>query len=218
MNTPNDFIRGGAQSYVARIGLPRIVEGHYVGVSQALARIIAVEYDLLPVKEEGYAVKEAYKALSKEVLDQFFWVEYEMGINLEPWTKAGQPYQDSRQMMQDVRDNFHLYYFTGGEEHPALGHTNLAFRAVHDIFGHCAEGFAFGPRGEENAWIHHSMMFSPLAQRALTTETRGQNSWFNFGPHSHLPACDRPFADQKVALLPSWCWDWRATLFAQMHG
>ena len=99
-------------------------------------------------------------------------------------------------------------------EHPVL--ANDLFRWVHDAFGHGIEPHQFGPLGEDNAYREHMSMFSPLAQRALTTETRGQNSWVNFGPHivredgtvpkkgdpDYIPPADRPFADQKIALLP----------------
>jgi hypothetical protein len=60
---------------------------------------------------------------------------------------------------------------------------NDLFRGVHDILGHSAEGFQFGPRGEENAYRSHASMFSPLARQAMATETRGQNSWLNYGPN-----------------------------------
>lgn len=59
---------------------------------------------------------------------------------------------------------------------------NDLFRAVHDVFGHSAEGYQFGQRGEENAYRSHYGMFTPLARGAMATETRGQNSWVNFGP------------------------------------
>jgi hypothetical protein len=58
--------------------------------------------------------------------------------------------------------------------------VNDIFRAVHDFFGHAELGNGFGAIGEENAWRCHSTMFSPAALRALTTETKGQNSWVNF--------------------------------------
>ena len=94
--------------------------------------------------------------------------------------------------------------------------VNDLFRAVHDYFGHTKEGFQFGPKGEENAWRVHSLMYSPSARRAMTTETRGQNSWVNFnqslrrkdgsvpvrGDEDFVPLQDRPFAEQKTALLP----------------
>ena len=57
-------------------------------------------------------------------------------------------------------------------------------------------------------------MFSPEARKAMTTETRGQNSWVNFGRHNYdaagnyknIPAAKRPYAQQKVALLPEEFW------------
>jgi hypothetical protein len=188
-------------------------------VDKRRAKTIAVAYHCLPEEDSSYTVKDAYEALVDELVDQWQFI-VAAGYDLEPWRQDGQPYANSAEMRKDVRENKHLYFFTGGEPHPYLndehdetGYTgNEMLRAVHDIFGHAAEGYGFGERGEENAWIHHSMMFSPLAQKALTTETRGQNSWVNFGPHSHLPVTERPYADQKVALLPEWVCDWKEAL------
>lgn len=117
--------------------------------------------------------------------------------------------------------------FDGPADNPLLERTGITingytltyndvFRAVHDVFGHASGGFGFGPRGEENAWRKHVRMFSPLAARAMTTETRGQNSWVNYGPHlrrpdgyvpkrsdaDFIPLDQRPFAKQKTGLLP----------------
>lgn len=95
--------------------------------------------------------------------------------------------------------------------------VNDEFRAVHDYFGHGQRGFQFGPRGERNAYVEHSTMFSPQARKALTTETHGQNSWVNAGRHlrradgslpvkgdpDFVPVTSRPYADQKTGLLPN---------------
>jgi hypothetical protein len=220
MNTPNEYVRTLAQSYVWRQSLAPVIEGHYVSVSPETGRAIAAEFDLLPT----YSIdaREAYRRMAAEVVQQYRYAEA-AGIRFEPWTAEGQPYQNSAEMCADVQDNRHLYFFTGGEPHPFLGERsgigdltyNDCFRAIHDLFGHAAEGYQFGPRGEENAWIHHSQMFTELAQRALTTETRGQNSWVNFGPQSHLPVTERPYAEQKAALLPAWVADWRKCLAEQ---
>lgn len=44
----------------------------------------------------------------------------------------------------------------------------------------------------------------------MTTETRGQNSWLNFGPYAehnkNASARDTVYADQKVGLMPDWTW------------
>ncbi len=147
-----------------------------------------------------------------------------------PTTRSmAQPYATiSAEMCGDVRSHRHLYFYQGGDPHLLLRRLDAAtglslndkFRAIHDLFGHAAEGCGFGPRGEENAWLKHSQMFSRDAQKALTTETRGQNSWFNFGRHNydsagnHLnrPRPDRPFAIQKVALLPEEFMDFKAVM------
>lgn len=94
--------------------------------------------------------------------------------------------------------------------------VNDLFRFVHDFFGHSERGNSFGPIGEENAWDVHARMYTPVARRAMTTETRGQNSWVNFGPQmrnakggiiqkgepGYLSPKDRVFAEQKIGLMP----------------
>ena len=88
--------------------------------------------------------------------------------------------------------------------------ANDLFRAVHDAFGHGLEGAGFRARGEENAWQAHSRLFTGAAIGAMTSETRGQNSWVNFGPNGEsnrtASAEDTVFADQKVGLMPEWTW------------
>lgn len=217
---PNDSLRGLAQDYCLIAGFDAPVEDHYVHVDESRAVRIARNYESLPSVSKSIIAKWSYEALALETKRQWEMITIFGHYRLEPWVQDGQPYADSEEMCADLRENRHLYFFTGGEPHPFLGtvdeetgfNANEMLRAVHDVFGHAAEGYGFGPRGEENAWIHHSMMFSPMAQHALTTETRGQNSWVNFGPYSHLPVEDRPYADQKVALLPMWCADWKGAL------
>lgn len=96
--------------------------------------------------------------------------------------------------------------------------VNDLFRIVHDIFGHAMDGNGFGPIGEDKAWFCHLNMFTPLAAAALSMETRGQNCWVNFGSHMRnahgelytrndknwLSPGERPFAEQKMNLLPSY--------------
>jgi len=88
--------------------------------------------------------------------------------------------------------------------------NNDLFRAVHDAFGHGLEGAGFRARGEENAWQAHAKLFRGPALRALTTETRGQNSWLNYGPYGAknrtAGVLDTVFADQKMGLMPEFTW------------
>jgi hypothetical protein len=136
------------------------------------------------------------------------------------------PYKSSEDLIKDIRDNNQMSYYPtssgfGSAEsanHPLLQKTkemyngepmpaNDIFRIVHDYFGHGKKGVGFGPVGEENAWRTHREMFSPEAARALTTETRGQNSWVNFGPkgeHNRAKPAETIYAEQKAGLLPEW--------------
>ena len=224
---PNPVIRGLADNYNTQRNLAPITHGHYVPVDESLAQKIAEAYDELPEIDRSPETLNAYQALAKEVSDQWDFAVKNLGIKFEPWVGEGQPYANSLEMVQDVRDNNHLYFFQGGDPHPFLNEldpktgftANDKFRAVHDLFGHASEGYQFGPRGEENAWIKHSQMFSPEARRALSTETRGQNSWVNFGTQNYeggvnknIPAKDRPYAVQKSALLPEELTDWNSAI------
>jgi hypothetical protein len=89
-------------------------------------------------------------------------------------------------------------------------YANDLFRAVHDAFGHGLEGSGFRARGEENAWQAHIRLFKGSAKAAITSETRGQNSWLNYGPNGeanrNAKVEDTVFADQKTGLMPAWTW------------
>jgi hypothetical protein len=89
-------------------------------------------------------------------------------------------------------------------------YANDLFRAVHDAFGHGLEFAGFRARGEENAWQAHVRLFTGSAVAAITTETRGQNSWLNYGPHGEnnrtAKVEDTIFADQKTGLMPEFTW------------
>jgi hypothetical protein len=172
-----------------------------------IAGEIADEYDRLISNPNDPQVIAAYKKLSEEVDDQFRFLTEEKGVKIEfvdkdPYVKMidGREVPDAQAMMKDVMENNSLkvYKTADDQAHPILSkEINDKFRAVHDFFGHAASGRSFQGDGEEAAWISHSMMFSPLARRAMTTETRGQNSWVN-----KYSTDEKPFADQKAGLLP----------------
>jgi hypothetical protein len=226
---PNEFIRKVAQAYNYEYRLGTIIKDLYVAVDVHRARRIADLYEALPVDDSGNpAVCKAYHQLGEEIKEQWDFAIKAAGMTFEPWMRAGQPYPNSVEMCRDIRRYRHLYFYQGGNPHPLLGKADPAtglslndkFRAIHDLFGHAAEGYGFGPWGEESAWLKHSQMFSREAQKALTTETRGQNSWVNFGVHNYdsagnhknIPLQDRPYAVQKVALLPAEVTDFKAVI------
>jgi hypothetical protein len=232
---PNEFVRKAAQAYNEKYGFRKINDGLYVAVDISRARRIADAYESLPINDSGNpVVRRAYYQLAEEIEQQWNFALDVMGMTFEPWRFEGQPYNtNSAEMCGDVRNNRHLYFFQGGNPHPLLGKVDPAiglsmndkFRAIHDLFGHAGEGYGFGPRGEENTWIKHSQMFRAEAQKALTTETRGQNSWINFGAHNFdlagnhksTPLKDRPYAVQKVALLPEEFMDFKAVMESTLN-
>lgn len=173
------------------------------------ASAIATLYGKLRHTPLDTAVAAAYAQFKAECLEQFEMLERLVSVDLS----TANPYADSITMFADIR-NGRLKVFSGGAipaNHPLADLSpvgisyNEVFRAVHDYFGHYVAQTGFGPIGEDAAFREHRAMFSPKALRALTTETRGQNCYFNFGSHSLRPASERPYPDQKAGLLPVWC-------------
>ena len=204
------------------------------------AKKIADAYEKLKNNPYDSKVRASYDALIEQLVEQYRFLK-ENGYNFTPHKGDGEPYVSSQQMLKDLRDNKHLSFLPtstafgenppSNEDTPLLKKTkfrengypmmaNDLFRTVHDVFGHGPDGVQFGPLGEENAWRAHSGLFTDEAQGALTTETRGQNSWVNFGKHIRRPdgsipkkgeqgfiaPQDKPFAEQKVNLLPKEFW------------
>jgi hypothetical protein len=204
------------------------------------SKAIADEFDKMVHAPNDPEVKAAYNQLAKEVNDQYQML-LDDGVKFEYYRGKGEPYKSSKEMAKDLKENKRLKVlategnFGQGDitpeelaENPMLQSTefidengkkllvNDVFRAVHDYFGHGSTGTGFGAIGEEGAWDAHAKMLSPLARRALTTETRGQNSWVNFGRQlrrpdgtipqkgdvDYVPPGKREFAEQKIGLLP----------------
>ncbi len=191
---------------------------------------IADAFSEMPHAPSDPKVASSYAALNGEVEKQYDFLVNKAGVKMEPWTQPGQPYAGSAEMVDDVRKNNHLFYFPSEsgfgdgviQDNPLLekGANGLVYndqlRAVHDYFGHARKGNQFGPKGEEAAYLDHRSMMPEDAHGALTTETRGQNSWVNFGPQMRnaegdllqkgepgwLAPPDRAYADQKTGLLP----------------
>jgi hypothetical protein len=222
---PNGDVQKLAENYASRAGIDKDPHQGLMSVDPEQAKQVADAYQKLEHNPNDPETKDAYDALIRETKSQWDAAKA-AGYKLEPWDGPGQPYAHSTEMAKDVRDNKHLFYFQGGdipESHPLggidpeTGETyNNIFRAVHDLFGHAKNGYEFGPRGEENAFLAHSRMYSDKAVPALLTETKGQNSWVNFGEHlrdekgnvpkkgmaGYVSPAERPYADQKAGILP----------------
>lgn len=228
-------MRAVARSYMQQAGLPYNPPTKYAKVDPARAKRIAAAYEAMPHNPDDPLTKASYAAMIRETMAQYQAAKA-AGFRAEFWNPAEQqdPYQASpRLAVEDVRKNHHMWvyptldgYGSGAgitedeaRRNPMLqltGETwngipvtvNDIFRAIHDYYGHAKEGVGFRHDGEENAWRAHASMFSPLARLAMTTETRGQNSWLNFGPHGEKNQTarteDTVFAPQKMGILPHW--------------
>jgi hypothetical protein len=231
---PIGFLKDAANEYMQKSGLEYHEPQGYAKLDKDRAQRIAQEFDKEVHNPNDPAVKASYEALAKETLAQWDVLK-SSGVKVE-WVKPGQadPYASSPRMAaMDVAENKHWWGYPtdlgfGSDEeskkynadNPLLKSVpgeiidgrpvvvNDVFRIVHDMFGHLKEGNGFRAEGEENAWRSHSAMFSDLARPAMTNETRGQNSWVNFGPYGEknrtASAADTHFAPQKVGLLPGW--------------
>jgi hypothetical protein len=191
--------RDGAKEYAFKAGIKQddSIDYQKTVANRARAARIADAYDELPtVQEEAFP---AYTALATEVEAQYEYMTKTMGIKVE--FVDTDPYKTSREMFADVsKGTLKVLRTASTGSHPFFtDEQNDKFRAVHDFFGHAATGRGFGQDGEESAWVHHSQMFTETARGALTTETRGQNSWYN--------SRGKVFAEQKVALLPKEFWE-----------
>jgi hypothetical protein len=207
----------------------------YAKADAGRARRIAAAYDAMKDDPNDPLTKASYDAMIKETMAQYEHAK-KAGLKVEFWNpeKDKDPYGASpRLATEDVRNNHHMWVFPthagygsgdpinedDAKKNPLLqltGETwngipvtvNDVFRAVHDYYGHAKEGVGFRADGEENAWRSHASMYSPLARMAMTSETRGQNSWLNYGPHGEKNRTarteDTVFAPQKIGVLPHW--------------
>lgn len=159
----------------------------------------------VPDPKDEAATRASYDALNREVRQQYQAI-LDAGYKIE--VVEHDPYKNSQEMRDDIKNNRRLKVLAAPEgHHPYMSKEDTEmFRAVHDFFGHAAEGHQFGVNGEEGAFHVHASMFSPEALGAMHTETRAQNAWFHYGPYRHLPVGERPFAPQKAGILPRELW------------
>ena len=223
-------IEEAALAYMKKRGMDTSKFTEYPPFSEERAKFIAAAYDMMSHSPQNKDVKRAYDAMIQETMDQYNSLK-NSGIDFT-FMKEGMddPYAASPALgYQDLVERGNLYVFPTdfgfgtsaafdpktnplltkvgkvGDKEDAV--ANDAFRAVHDVFGHFGSGNPFfRHKGEERAFLEHSRMYSPEAQGAMTSETRGQNSWLNFGPYGAANRTastpDTIFADQKSGLMP----------------
>jgi hypothetical protein len=222
---PDNKVKQVAESYAKSKGI-KLSPTPAVNVNPEHGKQIASSYEGMKHSPGDPAVQKAYGALINETMDQFNHIK-NSGLKISK-IKPGManPYKNSKDVMHDIHNNNHLWFFPteGGfgsegsapKDHPLLTPTKIlhegspllandVFRIVHDYFGHAKEGHTFGPKGEHSAFLTHKQMYSPEAQKALATETMGQNNTVNFGKHGEENRKNPQktvYADQKAGLLP----------------
>jgi hypothetical protein len=204
----------------------------YAEVDPARATKLAEQYQLMQNNPSDLKAKKAYDAMINETMDQYEALR-KAGYKFNFMPESGDIYGNPRNAINDIVLNKQLSVFPteqgfGGpsaakalEANPLLMRVgekwqgkdvtaNDIFRAVHDVFGHAKHGVGFRAGGEENAFQAHARMYSPEALPAVTSETRGQNSWVNFGPFGAQNRIASPslteYAEQKTGLMQPWTW------------
>lgn len=241
-----------AEAYMKENGIEIKPIEKILKLDETQSKRISDAYIAMEVTPTDPKTIAAYSALVEETLKQYNFI-IKSGYKLE--VNNNEPYSSTKEMIGDLRTNKRMKILStesGFGEEPITdkqreenmllkdsgfkdvnGETLLVndiFRFVHDFFGHAKLGNGFGAIGEENAWNVHIKMYSPLAARAMTTETRGQNSYVNFsgvndeafkirdkvrelrkeGRNEEAVKLTEKvydmmeFAEQKVGLLPEW--------------
>ena len=242
------------RSILQKKGMPHTGGAFIVRLNPEKSFKVGMAYDSMKHEPFNPLVRKAYEAMAKETLEQYQAI-IDAGYKAEMHYEQEEPYANSRDAIKDIRENKRLRVLATDlnfgdrtvkdsdiKENPLLAlsvykdvngrqmRVNDVFRFVHDFFGHSERGNGFGPIGEENAWDVHARMYSPLARRAMTSGTRGQNSWVNFVNEANIEINRKRdlvrrleaegkiveaaeirkgigntrFADQKIGLLPEW--------------
>jgi len=227
--TPFKIAQDVAAAYAKSKGIDFTPPTKHVVANPERGRLIAEEFIKMKHDPGNKEVAAAYEAMISETTEQFRFIQ-QTGLKVE-FIRGDDPYVNGpSDVINDIKNNNHIWVYStrdgfGSNEkfdpvdNPLLKETdfeidgvkllaNDVFRIVHDYFGHVSTGTTFRATGEENAWQFHASMYTPLARRAMTTETRGQNSWVNYGPDGTINRTattgNTTFADQKVGLLPRW--------------
>jgi hypothetical protein len=210
---PDPRLVSVARKYANDKGIPLRRQDSYAQVDEDRAKRLAQAYEQMPHAPNDPFVRAAYRSLIQQTTDQYraltdagyrfyFFDASNDPYQGNPWnamrelradqtmgvfsTRAGFGSSDldvsSNPLLEDTGITWPVGSLDSAERAPVL--ANDLFRAVHDAFGHGLEGAGFRARGEENAWQAHSRLFTGPALAALTSETRGQNSWLNYGPNA----------------------------------
>jgi hypothetical protein len=202
----------------------------YAEIDLDRAKRLAKAYDKMANNPSDSKVKKSYDKMIEETMAQYEALR-KKGYKFDFMPESGDIYGNPRNAINDLILNKRMSVFPtedgfgtlveASQANPLLMKTgekwsgrevtaNDVFRAVHDAFGHAKHGMGFRARGEENAFQSHARMYSPEALPAVASETRGQNSWVNYGPYGEFNRKASPsetiYAEQKTGIMPAWTW------------
>ncbi len=234
---PIPQIEEAKRDYMASKGEEAWTPSEMYQIDPDRARRIAEAFEYMQHNPSDPAVRKAYDRMIEETLEQYKHLTNK-GVEFRFMEGGVDPYAKSPAMgYPELRDRGTLAIFPTKEgfgsgvkfsadeiaNNPLLQDSGVTFqggkpatvndifRAVHDSYGHFGPGNPFfRAPGEERAWQYHALMYGPEARKAMTSETRGQNSWLNFGPYAErnktASGADTVYADQKIGILPEFAW------------
>lgn len=180
MPSPLPEIHEGSVQYCFERGLlVPILRWSDVRADPVVCKRIGQLYTAAPEFDDN--ALPAYRALRAQIWQQFELLTKPVakgGLGVTVRTQAEEPYSTVGELITELREcrqvriiSSSAIYYT----HPFFTFNESdMLRSLFEVFGHATIGAGFGIRGEEAAWLRHSVMFSPLARQAMTTETRGR--------------------------------------------
>lgn len=203
---PVAFAREGARRYTETTGMKW--SGRGLDEVQADPQRGVAQYQAYKRAQsagtESPEIRRSYEDMRTHVNNQYDFMTRPvekggMGVQVEVTNED--PYHSPLELRKDLAENRRVKVLssevTGGHQF-FTNEENDRFRAVHDVFGHAATGRGFSRHGEEAAWQSHAQMFPESARNAMTSETRGQNSYLNFG------GGDFPAQSGALVEMPNW--------------
>lgn len=203
---PDNDVMSAAAAYSKSRGLDWVPPNNQQQVDHQRGYAQGQAYrSAMTAPSEAPGIRESYAAMREHINSQYEHMTKpaeQGGMGFTHEVTQHDPYDSPTSMSADIgqkRLKTMATEATGGH-HFFTNEENDKFRAVHDLFGHSATGRGFSRHGEEAAYLSHRQMFPPEAHAALTSETRGQNSYLNYAGGE--------FPDQspgtKLVGLPAW--------------
>lgn len=166
---------------------------------------IAKAYAKAPIYDPKAA--PAWKELADDSMARYAILADQLEIEV---VDDPDPYEDIQAMCDDVKNNQHFLVSRAQTNHPVwTAEQQIAYRAVHDVLGHCVSGGDYSWEGENRACAAHFPLLTRNAQQALFSEALGQSAYTYFY---------RALGPQKVALLPDFMEDAQSQENAAGHA